>query len=137
VRIIARMLLDLAGLLVKAAGGAIRGEHLKLHLGCGTIHIAGFVRIYANNWQHFQTPPHSPWIGLIYGGQSTPYDYHRTGFNFVWMNHLLEAAGFVGAQEYPHEPHWLGVRDASLAREPFGDHVSLNVLARKPGRPEA
>lgn len=226
---VVRTLLNLAGLLVRAAhsmtraaappaadrvpasaGGAIQGQHLKLHLGCGPIHIAGFVnvdidpelptvdvvddvgrlqrfpdgsatliyachvlehfphsdvfgilrrwfevlepggevrisvpdidrivRIYANNWQHFQTPPNSPWIGLIYGGQSTPYDYHKTGFNFVWMRHLLEEAGFVDVQEYPHEPHWLGVRDASLAREPFGEYVSLNALARKPGRQEA
>lgn len=226
---VARTLLNLAGLLVRAArsitrapaapaagrvpagvAGTIRGQHLKLHLGCGHVHIAGFVnvdidpyfptadvvddvgrlqrfpegiatliyachvlehfshseipgifrrwfevlepggevrisvpdidrivRIYAHNWQHFQTPPNSPWIGLIYGGQATPHDYHKTGFNLVWMRHLLEAAGFVDAQEYPHEPHWLGVRDASLAREPFGEYVSLNILARKPARQEA
>lgn len=99
--------------------------------------IDRIVRIYANNWQHFQMPENSPWIGLIYGGQTTPYDYHKTGFNFVWMRHLREAAGLVDVQEYPHEPHWLGVRDASLAREPFGEYVSLNVLARKPARQEA
>lgn len=220
--VIARVLTTLAGLLIRVArrlspaavargesaspGGAlIAGRHFKLHLGCGPIHLAGFVnvdidahlptvdvvddvgrlgrfvegsatliyachvlehvshdevpsilqrwfavlepggevrisvpdidrivKIYTAHWQHFQTPPHSPWIGLIYGGQTTAYDYHKTGFNFVWMRHLLEAAGFVDVREYAHEPHWLGVRDASLAREPFGEFVSLNVVARKP-----
>jgi len=224
VGVIARALLNLAGLLVRLArrmtpapvvpdagripagiGGPVRGQHLKLHLGCGHIHVSGFVnvdidpslptvdvvddvgrlgrfadgsasliyachvlehfshhevpailqrwfavlepggelrisvpdidrivKVYAAHWQHFQTPPHSPWIGLIYGGQATAYDYHKTGFNFVWMRHLLEAAGFQDVRENTHEPHWLGIRDASLAREPFGEFVSLNVVARKP-----
>ena len=90
------------------------------------------VSIYGRNWTHFRTPPHTPWIGLIYGGQNDAYDFHKTGFNVVWMKHLLEQAGFVDVQEYPHEPHWLGIRDASLANEPFKEYVSLNVRATKP-----
>ncbi|QHE78137.1 methyltransferase domain-containing protein [Hydrogenophaga sp. PBL-H3] len=95
--------------------------------------IDRIVKIYTENWQHFQTPGHSPWIGLLYGGQVDPYDFHKTGFNFCWMKHLLEKVGFEEVHEYPHEPHFLpGVEDASLAKEPFGQFFSLNVLARKP-----
>lgn len=91
------------------------------------------VKIYHNNWQHFQTPGNSPWIGLLYGGQGDPYDFHKTGFNFCWMRHLLDKIGFVDIAEYPHEPHFVaGVVDASLAKEPFGEFLSLNVVARKP-----
>jgi predicted SAM-dependent methyltransferase len=89
------------------------------------------VRIYTDNWGHFQTPGNSPWIGLIWGGQTTQHDFHRTGFNFCWLKYLLEAHGFKDVQEYPHEPHFLNVVDGSLAHEPFGQFVSVNVLARK------
>ena len=89
------------------------------------------VKIYAKNWEHFQTPGNSPWVGLIYGGQGTPYDYHKTGFNFCWMKYLLEKAGFSHVEEYPHVPHPLGIKDASLAEAPFGVYLSLNVLATK------
>lgn len=92
------------------------------------------VRVYVDNWQHFQTPGNSPWIGLIYGGQGDPYDFHKTGFNFCWMRHLLEGIGYMDVAEYPHEPHFVpGAVDASLAKEPFGRFLSLNVVAKKPG----
>lgn len=95
--------------------------------------IDKIVRIYNKNPDHFNTPGNSPWIGLIYGGQSTPYDYHKTGFNFCWLKHLLEHCGFEQCEEYPHEPHFCdGVIDASVAKEPFGEHFSLNIMARKP-----
>jgi len=90
------------------------------------------VRIYLKNWQHFQTPPNTPWIGLIYGGQVSEYDYHKTGFNFVYLKQLLVQAGFVDVEEYPQSPHWLGIQDASLANEPFGEYVSVNIRAKKP-----
>jgi len=105
----------------------------------GTIRISvpyldKIVQIYSDNKQHFQTEGNSPWIGLIYGGQKDVYDYHKTGFNFVWLRKLLTDAGFEDTAEYPHAPHFCGknVRDASLSDEPFGVKFSLNVLARKP-----
>lgn len=95
--------------------------------------IDRIVRIYHKNFKHFETPGHSPWIGLIYGGQSTPYDYHKTGFNACWLKYLLEGNGYVECIEYPHEPHFVtGAEDASLAKEPFGEFFSLNMSAEKP-----
>ena len=103
----------------------------------GTIRISvpdfdRIVRIYADNPEHFNTPGHSPWVGLIYGGQSTPYDFHKTGFNFCWLKYLLEQCGFENCQEYPHVPHFVpDVVDASVANEPFGVYFSLNMMATK------
>lgn len=91
------------------------------------------VKIYADNPKHFNTPGNSPWVGLIYGGQSTPYDYHKTGFNFCWLSNLMRQCGFENFTEYQHEPHFIpGVVDASMAKEPFGVYFSLNLMARKP-----
>lgn len=95
--------------------------------------IDRIVKIYHKNFKHFETPGNSPWVGLIYGGQSTPYDYHKTGFNACWLKHLLENYGYVNCEEYPHFPHFVeGADDASLAKEPFGEYFSLNMMATKP-----
>ena len=91
------------------------------------------VDIYSRNLKHFNTPGNSPWIGLIYGGQKDMYDFHKTGFNFCWMKHLLGGVGFTDIREYPHAPHFAGVQDGSLANGPFSEYISLNVVARKPG----
>lgn len=91
--------------------------------------IDRIVRIYTANWDHFQTRPNTPWIGLLYGGQLDAFDFHRTGFNMCWMTELLERAGFNDIGEYPHEPHPFGADDASLANKPFGEFISLNVRA--------
>ena len=94
--------------------------------------IDRIVKVYIENWEHFQTPGNTPWIGLLYGGQGDPYDFHKTGFNFCWMKYLLENIGFKDIKEYPHEPHFVaGFMDASLVKEPFGQFLSLNVVARK------
>ncbi len=95
--------------------------------------IDRIVKVYSENWQHFHTSGNSPWIGLLYGGQGDPYDFHKTGFNFCWMRFLLERIGYEDIKEYAHEPHFVpGAVDASLAKEPFGHYISLNVIARKP-----
>ena len=83
--------------------------------------------LYMKNIDWF-TPPHSPWLGLIYGGQGNDYDFHKTGFNFRWLKYLLEQADFSSVQEvvdgFEH------VRDGSYAMLPFGK-VSLCVQATK------
>jgi len=84
-------------------------------------------RCYCDNIDWF-TPPHDPWLGLLYGGQTNPFDFHKTGFNFRWLKHLLHRANFRDIHAYrPEEMH--GLRDASFLDEPFGVHVSLNVIA--------
>jgi SAM-dependent methyltransferase len=90
------------------------------------------VKIYMDNFAHFQIPGNTPWIGLIWGGQTTHYDFHKTGFNPCWLRYLLTSSGFVECQEYPHKPHFAGLEDASLAHEPFGQFLSLNMMCRKP-----
>jgi SAM-dependent methyltransferase len=90
------------------------------------------VKIYLKNWEHFQTDGNSPWIGLIYGGQLDPFDYHKTGFNFNWLRFLLRNAGFSRIAEYPNEVHFIpGVRDGSSLSEPFEENFSLCVRAVK------
>lgn len=95
--------------------------------------IDRIVRIYHKNFEHFHKSGHSPWVGLIYGGQSTPYDYHKTGFNACWLTYQLEQCGYQQCEEYPHEPHFVpGTVDASIANAPFGEYFSLNMMARRP-----
>jgi predicted SAM-dependent methyltransferase len=94
--------------------------------------LDAITRIYQKNLSHFQVPGHQPWIGLIYGGQKDAYDFHKTGFNFCWLAHLLDKVGFTQIGRYPHSPHFIpGVADNSLATEPFGEFISLNVRAVK------
>jgi len=83
-------------------------------------------RLYVEHLDWF-APPHSPWLGLIYGGQANEYDFHKGGFNFRYLEGLLVEAGFTSVTEVsPTEEY--GIRDASFANRPFGP-VSLNVTA--------
>ena len=95
--------------------------------------IDRIVNIYNKNIKHFLTPGNTPWVGLLYGGQTDIYDFHKTGFNFTYLKTLLEEVGFSNIKEYPHSPHWLGIPfDASMAKEPFNEYISLNIMAIKP-----
>ncbi|MEI6296921.1 MAG: methyltransferase [bacterium] len=91
------------------------------------------VKIYNKNWDHFQKRGNAPWNGLIYGGQSSEYDFHKTGFNLNWLTLLLEEAGFKKISEYDPvkftKSH--GISDASLANEPFKEPISLNIVTVK------
>jgi predicted SAM-dependent methyltransferase len=91
------------------------------------------VEIYYSNMPHFKKSGTTPWIGLIYGGQSNSYDFHKTGFNASWLGHLMEEVGFERPEEYPHFPHFIpGLVDASVSNAPFGKYFSLNLMATKP-----
>ena len=49
-----------------------------------------------------------------------------------WLGYLLERNGFTACEEYPHEPHFVpGAQDASLVKEPFGEFLSLNMVATR------
>jgi len=94
--------------------------------------LDAITRIYQKNISHFQIPGNQPWIGLIYGGQKDQYDFHKTGYNFCYLKYLLEQVGFKNIETYPHSPHFIeGVIDNSMASEPFGEYISVNVVAYK------
>jgi predicted SAM-dependent methyltransferase len=74
------------------------------------------------------TPPHSPWIGAIFGGQKDAYDFHKTGFNAPWLAYLLNEAGF-GTVRREERFVDIGVMDATVSPLPFGVNMSLNMRA--------
>ena len=74
------------------------------------------------------TPPHAPWIALIYGGNKDEYDVHRGGFTDVYLAGLLAEAGFGAIRRTESFPE-VGLRDATQSFEPFGVNVSLNLRA--------
>lgn len=84
-------------------------------------------RLYVRNIDWFN-PPHNPWLGLIYGGQTDEYDFHKTGYNLSYLSWLLHEAGFKDVIEVKGDD--LGVMDGSQSNLPFGD-ISLNVEATK------
>lgn len=89
--------------------------------------------IYTKNIEYFRKRGTAPWIGPIYGGQTTKYDFHKTGFNLSWMTYLLEETGFRKVEEYDAEKFCKKekISDSSLYKKPFGEFISLNVVATK------
>ena len=111
---------------ILAPGGALR---------ISVPDLDAITKIYQANLAHFQVPGNQPWIALIYGGQKDMYDFHKTGFNFCYLKYILQKIGFVNIETYPHSPHFIpGFIDNSMATEPFGEYISLNVIAIKPAR---
>ena len=99
----------------------------------GTLRIAvpdldKICKLYVKNIEWF-TPPHNPWLGLIYGGQIDQYDFHKTGYNFSYLKWLLQSAGFSAVREVDASDD-LGIMDGSHSNLPFGT-ISLNVEATK------
>jgi SAM-dependent methyltransferase len=80
------------------------------------------------------TPPHEPWVGAIYGGQTTELDFHKTGFTLPWLTYLLSNAGFGSIQRVERFSE-IGASDASWSPLPFGSNISLNVRAVAGGVP--
>ncbi|MFL5844120.1 MAG: class I SAM-dependent methyltransferase [Solirubrobacteraceae bacterium] len=80
------------------------------------------------------TPPHSPWVGAIYGGQKDEYDFHKTGFTEPWLAWLLDQAGFGDIRRVDRFAE-VGANDASHSPLPFGKNVSLNMTGTVGGAP--
>jgi predicted SAM-dependent methyltransferase len=74
------------------------------------------------------TPPHTPWIGAIYGGQKDAWDFHKTGFTAPWLAYCLDQAGFGDVRRVDRFTE-LRVDDGSYSPIPFGVNVSLNMRA--------
>ncbi len=73
-------------------------------------------------------PPHSPWVGAIYGGQKDEYDFHKTGFNAPWLAYLLNEAGFGDVRRVNRFDD-VGIGDMTWSPLPFGRNISLNMRA--------
>jgi len=65
---------------------------------------------------------------MIYGGQTDPWDYHKSGFNLHLLGQYLYQTGFDDIRRI--ENFGLFADTTSLAFE--GVPISLNVLATKP-----
>jgi SAM-dependent methyltransferase len=74
------------------------------------------------------TPPNNPWLGAIYGGQKDEYDFHKTGFTAPWLAGLLNDAGFGAIKRVERFPG-IDRPDASYSPLPFGENLSLNMVA--------
>lgn len=64
--------------------------------------------------------------GIISGGQSTRYDYHKSVFWFDLLKQMLEDVGFSQVQEYSSD-----VVDSSSLACISGNPISLNIKAFK------
>jgi predicted SAM-dependent methyltransferase len=89
--------------------------------------------LYLAHKEEFKTKKEITWLGVIYGGQSSRYDFHKTGFNPNWLKKLLEEAGFRNIQEYDAVKFLsqYNIQDSSLYKKDFGDYISLNMVAYK------
>ncbi|OGF21719.1 hypothetical protein A2Y83_03285 [Candidatus Falkowbacteria bacterium RBG_13_39_14] len=90
-------------------------------------------KIYNNRWEYFQNKIPQSWLGVVYGGQNSKYDFHKTGFNYNWLKYLLEEAGFKDIKEYNADEflEQYNIKDSSLYKKDFGEYISLNICARK------
>ena len=72
-------------------------------------------------------------LTMIYGGHDTPFNYHRTGFYFEYLQKLLEAFDFCGVERVAE----FGIfEDTSMMTIDIGDgrgavNFSINVKARR------
>lgn len=119
---------DIPGILSRWHDVLIPGGEIRISVP----DLDAITRIYQKNLDHFNKPGNQPWIALFYGGQKDSYDFHYTGFNYCWLSYLLNSAGFINIVRYPNKPHFIkGMFDNSMATEPFGEYISLNIMAQK------
>jgi hypothetical protein len=66
-------------------------------------------------------------MGMIFGGQIDAHDFHYFGWNFQFMQHFLDEAGFMSASRVES----LGEFDDTSEIMSLGRRISLNVIAIK------
>jgi predicted SAM-dependent methyltransferase len=64
---------------------------------------------------------------MMFGGQIDPHDFHFFGWNFEFMRHFLDDAGFIGVERVES----FGLFDDNSELRPLGERISLNVVAVK------
>jgi predicted SAM-dependent methyltransferase len=69
---------------------------------------------------------------MIYGGQMNPHDYHKAGYNFLFLHSFLTQDGFTQIRRVPS----FGLFDDTTEKIVNGVPISLNVEAFKPRRQE-
>jgi len=75
-----------------------------------------------------QSKPPFPWESYIMGGQTSPYDSHRTLWNYPKLHAAMTALGLIDIQR------WQNQYDSTQKGRECSDHVfSLNLAGRKPG----
>ncbi len=65
---------------------------------------------------------------MMFGGQTNPYDYHRAGYNFVFLRSALQQSGFERIEKVSS----FGLFQDTTEWRAFGVPISLNVQAYKP-----
>jgi len=128
---------------------AIYGSHVLEHVGLKEIDptLAGFRRVLQPGGRLMVSVPDldiicwafiNPMIpvgqrrhfmAMLYGGQSTPHDFHKIGFNFQLLREHLDAAGFVNIRRVKA----FGLFQDGSVFAPYGFPISLNVAAEAPG----
>jgi predicted SAM-dependent methyltransferase len=68
-------------------------------------------------------------LHMMMGGQTNVYDFHASAFTQPVLTKVLEGVGFVNVERVES----FGLVDDCSTLVVFGDPVSLNVIARKPG----
>jgi len=65
---------------------------------------------------------------MMFGGQTDPYDFHKVGLSWTFMQSFLARAGFVDIERVDR----LGPFNDSSTTRLADRYISLNVVARKP-----
>ncbi len=91
------------------------------------------ISIYISHKEEFYKKNPISWLGVIYGGQSSKYDFHKVGFNDHLLKQLLVEAGFSDVQKYDADKflNQYSAKDTSLYKKDFGEYISLNMVAYK------
>jgi len=64
---------------------------------------------------------------IMFGGQIDDNDYHFFGWNFEFLQHFLDEAGFMSVARVDN----FGLFDDTSNYRPLGEPISLNVVAIK------